>query len=552
MRESINSRWFRFLAGCILGMIIFMLIYGVKIINPTYDDWIYQKSGDINQHYIGWQFYRKSSWSFPIGLIEGLSEQKVSMMYTDSIPLFAVIFKVLSPLLPETFQYMGLWGIFCFAMQGGLGTLITAKLEEEQNIFIDLIGGSLFIFSETVIQRMFGHSALGGQWLILLFIWLWLCNDEYTSVQRVIFWTLTSILSVSVHPYFVPMCYFVMFGTLLYDLLENRKIVRDVLVPVSSIPFTLLVMWLNGAFYGGSNFSGGGLGKFSANLNALINPIGEGNSLLIKPLPIIDGQGEGYAYLGAGIIFGAVICIILMIFFTVKNRFLGISYFFSEYKNIIIPVTLVIAISSYLAFFPVVVINDKVIFEFSYPEKITELLSVFRASGRFIWLTFYGIIVGIIAFAFRKLDNRKVGTIFLILCLAIQLIDMTPIFKRFSYYKTEMKYTSPFKDSRWEELGTIYDEICFVPKVPDFNDYMDNYYAFAIYAVKHNMNMSSFIIARLDFDKMTEYTENQSEKLAQGKPEKDKLYIITNNFEYASDNIINEELDGYVVCHSTR
>lgn len=249
MKKIVKSRWFGFLAGCILGMIIFMLIYGVKIINPAYEEWIYQKSGDINQHYIGWQFYRKSDWSFPIGLIEGLSEQKVSMMYTDSIPLFAVFFKILSPLLPETFQYMGLWGVFCFAMQGGLGTLITSKLEKEQNVFIDLLGGSLFIFSETVIQRMFGHSALGGQWLILLFIWLWLCNDEFTSVKRVIYWTLTSMLAVSVHPYFVPMCYFVMFGALLYDLLENREIVRDILVPVSSVPFTLLLMWVNGAFW---------------------------------------------------------------------------------------------------------------------------------------------------------------------------------------------------------------------------------------------------------------------------------------------------------------
>ena len=167
-----------------------------------------------------------------------------------------------------------------------------------------------------------------------------------------------------------------------------------------------------------------------------------------------------------------------------------------------------------------------------------------------MWLTLYGIIVGIIAFAFRKLDNRKVGTIFLILCLAIQITDMTVIFKRFSYYKTEMEYTSPLKSNRWEELGTIYDEICFVPEVPDFNEYMDNYYAFAIYAVKHDMNMSSFIIARLDFDRMKEYTEKQTEKLAHGKPDENKLYVVTNNFAYVSDNIITEELDGYMICYA--
>ena len=49
---------------------------------------------------------------------------------------------------------------------------------------------------------------------------------------------------------------------------------------------------------------------------------------------------------------------------------------------------------------------------------------------------------------------------------------------------------------------------------------------------------------------MKEYTEKQAEKLAYGKPDENKLYVVTNNFAYVSDNIITEELDGYMICHA--
>ena len=103
----IDSSLMLFSAGIILGAIIFFIIYGFKILNPTYDDWIFSKGGDFAQHYLGWKFYRQSEWHFPIGLIDGLNgDGQISFMFTDSIPLFALFFKILSPIIPETFQYV--------------------------------------------------------------------------------------------------------------------------------------------------------------------------------------------------------------------------------------------------------------------------------------------------------------------------------------------------------------------------------------------------------------------------------------------------------------
>lgn len=55
----------------------------------------------------------------------------VSVLYTDSIPLFAIFFKALSPLLPETFQYFGLFGLMCYMLNGGFAGIDCCKIQEE-------------------------------------------------------------------------------------------------------------------------------------------------------------------------------------------------------------------------------------------------------------------------------------------------------------------------------------------------------------------------------------------------------------------------------------
>ena len=101
-----------------IGLICFCVIYGTKVLNPGYVDWILS-GGDLTQHYLGWVAYRASDWHFPIGMVDTLAyPYQTSIIFTDSIPLFAVIFKALSPILPETFQYFGLWGVCCFVLQG--------------------------------------------------------------------------------------------------------------------------------------------------------------------------------------------------------------------------------------------------------------------------------------------------------------------------------------------------------------------------------------------------------------------------------------------------
>lgn len=168
--------------GFIMGIIIFILIYGIRIINPFYVDWLMGR-GDLSQHYLGWEFYRRDIWHFPIGLTEKLAYPiKTSVIFTDSIPLLAVIFKLFRKILPEYFQYFGIWGLLSFGLQGYFSTKIFNALRV--NRYITFIGNLFIIVSPILLYRMFMHTSLAAHWLILCCFYLLLRhNRDYKNVK---------------------------------------------------------------------------------------------------------------------------------------------------------------------------------------------------------------------------------------------------------------------------------------------------------------------------------------------------------------------------------
>ena len=116
--KFLNKYKFIFISG-LLAAVVSILIYGTRVINPRNVEWILLKGGDMGQHYLGWEFFRQSPWHFPIGLSSNISYPfLVSVIFTDSIPLWAVFFKIFSFILPNSFQYFGIYGLVCFILNG--------------------------------------------------------------------------------------------------------------------------------------------------------------------------------------------------------------------------------------------------------------------------------------------------------------------------------------------------------------------------------------------------------------------------------------------------
>ena len=183
MKKELRTKTYYILVA-ITGMATFVALYGWNVLNPSYDDWLFVGPGDLMQHYLGWCFYRRGDWTFPIGLTNNLAYPDYSsVIYTDSIPLFAVFFKLLSPILPKTFQYFGLWGIISFVLQGIFSVMILQELKVGKAQAY--IASFIFMLSPIVIERMYRHTALGAHWIILASIYLFVRHKkDYDNIKK--------------------------------------------------------------------------------------------------------------------------------------------------------------------------------------------------------------------------------------------------------------------------------------------------------------------------------------------------------------------------------
>ena len=101
------------LTGALLGVLVFLAVYGVRVLDPTSVDWILNSlSPDPIQHYLGWELFRRSPVHLPyIGAnYNAIYPFRTSVLFTDSLPLAALFFKLLGGILPTRFQYFGWWG----------------------------------------------------------------------------------------------------------------------------------------------------------------------------------------------------------------------------------------------------------------------------------------------------------------------------------------------------------------------------------------------------------------------------------------------------------
>ncbi|MBO5551261.1 MAG: hypothetical protein J5966_04820, partial [Lachnospiraceae bacterium] len=182
------NRRFIFLYGLFAGALMFIAVYGFKVINPMYDAWIFATSDpDIKQHYLGWCHFRTSPWSFPIGLIDSLSYPfPQSCLWTDSIPLFAIFFKLFRGILPEIFQYLGLYGLISMALMGGFSALLVERVTRGTSgeRILPFLGVFPFILSAPVLQRMFYHTSLSAHFFIIIALLIMLDNPHEYPVRK--------------------------------------------------------------------------------------------------------------------------------------------------------------------------------------------------------------------------------------------------------------------------------------------------------------------------------------------------------------------------------
>ena len=549
-----------FLFGLCLGFIGFLFLYGFQVLNVTNDGWLLNSAEteglwDLSQHYQGWRAFRTLPWSFPLGLTEGLYSKKISVAYTDSIPLFAIFFKLLSPLLPKTFQYFGLFGFLCYGFMGAFGALIARKASSHP-IFIAL-SSIFFIINPVLLKRMFYHTALSAHFLILAAICLWIYRENISNKWFYICSTFLGILSVGINPYFLPMVGGILCLCILCDLISTKKLTA--LLPLGLfLAAVLLSGWCIGLFYGDVSPSAEGLTRLSFNLNQFFNPA---NPLLeIKDynylwttqnystfLPTLSlptpWQEEGFSYLGLGFLLFLVVTLII------------------SFQKVQLPKgKLCIAgfgamVFLLLAESPVITFGSHTLLSLTLPKVVTTLLSVFRSTGRLIWPVYYGIISFILLLFGKVLEQSKKKNLLLILfsfCLAIQILDLSPALSYKSRaYQQKISYESPLTDEMWKTLGETSDELYFYTG-SHLGIYCDPEFSciFEEYAYRYNLSMNLSYLSRDISNKADARTEKHFKNRKAGNSYPNIIYVFYNFSELPDAHryhLTYFQLNGYTI-----
>jgi hypothetical protein len=520
----------------LFGLAWFLLLYGIHPLDLTNVDWIYNAGGDLFQHQLGWEWFRQEPWRFPLGRIEAYGyPYGTSISYMDSIPLFAILFKLLSPLLHANFQYLGLWELTSLIGQIFFGVLILGEFTP--STIKKLLGAFLLVLSPALIFRAFSQDSLTAHWILLAGIWF--IVREYKDRLWRGSWVVLFAIAMLVHLYFVVML-LPLWAISLFFLFKREKSSRRVLLEIIIITLLLLFEgYCLGLFtLSLDNLESWGYGYYSWNLNGFINPYQ--TSAFLKQLAVgLPSQYEGYSYLGLGNLI--ILPFALGLFFHKDAS--------KRHLHVLIPFILVFIITCLFSLSNKGFFNSRALWDIRLPNLAMHLCALFRSSGRFVWPAFYFLVLfGLISI----IRNFRFATPLLVLVLMIQVIDIQPLYS--SKKPTGFsEYQNPLQSEFWQSAASANKHMILLPT---------NLYAMAIYeplallARNNDITLNWGYFARGDYVSINNDANLIWQDLGLDKADKQTLYIFWDSDwnakveESLSESMVICQVDGYKVVLS--
>lgn len=484
-----KHRWS--LTGALLGALVFLILYGVRVLDPTCVDWILNNpSPDPAQHYLGWVFYRRSGWHLPyLGAnYSAIYPYRTSILYTDSIPLLAVLGKLLGGVLPARFQYLGLWGLFCYAMQGGLAQALIARVGgvrpgNTAKNWASVLGAGVLVLFPALNIRMFAHTALAANWLVLLALWLWLCAEQSenrpTAAKLCLWWGILGLLCAGIHLYYLPMVGMVLVAACVQRALEKRGPAAVVLPVASFCGAALAELFVLGAF--AANFAGYSNGYLS------------GADLANLFVPGLGASWEQEIYAGLGTTIAVVLALAGLL---VQHKQAGA--FFCRHKNVVIAALVLLVLDAIAAMGNTVTFAGRTLFTVPIPQALMDFWAMFSSCARLAWLA--GMLLAVAACGLvLRFWQGAAAAVLLALCAAAQGFGQrAELAKRFAAYHDAAYYenTTQLTDPAWEQLAASgqFTHLAFA----SFDFEHDEFWDLAAFAADHGWTSNSFYMGHMD------------------------------------------------------
>lgn len=545
--HSFSLKQYSSFLALVLGLFGFLTIVGYRVLYPTNIAWL--NISDPSTYYLGWEFFRFAKWDFPIGLNPnyglGISN---AILYSDSNPLLAIFFKVFSGLLPQPFQYFGIWLLICFLLQAYFANRLLGLITED--IFLRLLGTAFFIFSPILNWRLhenIGHLTIAGHFFLLAALYLSLKDLSYPK-RNLLAWLALLISAAAVNSYLLMMTsLFWGISLIRAGYWKQAEYKFTIALIVISMSLVTLTCWQVGYF----TVSGDGLyiisdyfNYFRMNVLGIIDPGIPDYGLWSYFLPDILGdnhQHEGFNFLGLGILL--LIPLTLKPLWNLRNHW---GIFIKKYVLLILVLFGLIFIS----------LSHKIgigswNYELSLNESLLKILNIFRGHGRMFWPVYYFIYWGVLGLIITGYSKR-VAMCILGIVLAIQVIDTSrgwlPI-RHFLMMPASSIWPTPLTDPFWSTAAQKYQKLYRVPG----GNAIPHWVTFAAYAGKNKMATDSVYLGRVSPEAQALANAKTMGALTSGNYEPDAIYILDPgvlpialpNLNFAKDQLIYA--DGFFI-----
>ena len=440
--------------SAVLGFCFGLWFVGFRNVFPWNIDWLNGK-GDGSYDQLGFEFFRKSPLiQWPVTAMPNYVSGSGQVLGSGN-GLFAIPSKVIGQVIPGEFQYLGVWVVLCFCLQGFFAEKLLSRLTDSKGL--QFLAAMSFVVSPVLIYRIgeMRHFQLGAHWLILASFYLYF-DKSYRKYR----WALLLLVSVLISIYITAMVVVIFMAANIRSVLLNRntgivQTMSNAIIPLTSLIAGFIIMGY--ASYGG-NAKGSNFFRLSpiAFLNSG-DVDGLTFSTTFKSIPAKSvsnfflEEPEGLQYLGTGIILGLVFTALLM------KRL-------SRHWNLKLISPLVVSVFALFVF----ALSHRISisgYELTYwwPQQLHELREVFRASSRFGWPLYY--LLMFMAFGFflwRGSISKK--AVFAILVLLVSVMDAgNGILKIRDDLSRNNIYVSSIQNQKWLDLAKNKERIDIYP-----------------------------------------------------------------------------------------
>jgi len=448
--------------GAVVGALGFLRYQNFALLDPTNVHAFI--AGDWGTHMLGWLHFRHAPLGhLPLGQVPHLGYPLgTSLLFTDAIPLLALGLRPVSALLPTDFQYLGLWLLASFVLQGALGAQIAA-LYLPSRVAIGASAVLFVLMPASLIRNV--HPALTAHWILLAVLYGALRGPHRTR------WGLVTLVSLAtlIQPYLWAFAVILLLGVLLDDV--RRGAATWVLATASGaacLAASLGLLALVGGFTAGYQTATGGFGSYSANLLTFVAPNGTSRFLHLDTPPT---QLEGFAYLGLGVLALQAIVGVLSLRDR-RRRHPGDS---RSVRGVPLATGVAVGLLAAFAVSDHVFVGSREVLTLSWVyDPIRPLAEKFRCSGRAIWPLMYLLVVLAIGGLQRSLTRstrrpERTAALVLTLCAGIQGVDLAftnryDEMTRYFFDKSGPYFVERLGDPRWKRIGAEdYRHMAVVP-----------------------------------------------------------------------------------------